>query len=102
MNKDGVTLTTPNGARLSFPINPQNNLPLILPVPMDSGFCTFAVPDEALFLNVTDATNQNLTAPQKELLGWHQKFGHAGFGWVQLLMLPLILPISDTEIIPPG
>jgi hypothetical protein len=83
MTKDGVTLQTAHEkVRLSFPINDQNNLPLALLLPMDSGFCTFHVTTEELYLNATAETNQNMTAPQKELIGWHQKFGHAGFCWV--------------------
>jgi hypothetical protein len=89
MTKDEVTLTTAHDkVRLSFPINDQNNLPMALPIPMDSGFCTFHVTTEEIYLNATEETNQNMTAPQKELLGWHQKFGHAGFRWVQSLMIP--------------
>jgi hypothetical protein len=89
MTKDGVTLQTANDkVRLSFPINDQNNLPMALPIPMDSGFCTFHISANELYLNAVAETNQNMTAPQKELLGWHQKFGHAGFRWVQSLMIP--------------
>jgi hypothetical protein len=42
MEKSIVTLESTNaGMELSFPINAQNNLPLALPIPMDSGFTTF-------------------------------------------------------------
>ena len=89
MDRFGVHLTTGTGeTTLSFPINPGNNLPLALPMPMDSGFCTFNLDTDMLLFNVSSETNQNLTAPQKELLGWHQKFGHCGFSWVQSLMIP--------------
>jgi hypothetical protein len=89
MTKDGFTLQTVHKkVRLSFPINDQNNLPLALPLPLDSGFCTFHITTEELYLNATTETNQNMTALQKELIGWHQKFGHAGFCWVQSLMIP--------------
>jgi hypothetical protein len=85
----GVYLTTANGETiLSFPINSGNNLPLALPIPMDSGFCTFNLTAESIYLKVMSETKQNLTAPQKELLGWHQKFGHCGLEWVQSLMIP--------------
>jgi hypothetical protein len=89
MTKDGVTLRTANErVRLSFPINDQNNLPMALSIPMDSGFCTFHLSTDKVYLNAMAETNQNMTAPQKELLGWHQKFGHAGFRWIQSLMIP--------------
>jgi hypothetical protein len=89
LDKDGVTLETAHeGTRLSFPINERNNLPIALPVPLDSGFCTFCATSAEVLLNATAETNQNLTAPQKELLGWHQKFGHAGWKWIQSLMSP--------------
>jgi hypothetical protein len=75
MTNDGVTLTMAHkNERLSFPIKNQNNLPLVLPIPMDIGFCTFNVTTKEIFLNATADTNQNMTAPQKELIGWHQKF----------------------------
>jgi hypothetical protein len=89
MDRFGVHLVTADGGTtLSFPINPGNNLPLALPIPMDSGFCTFKLSEESIFLNAMNETDQNLTAPQKELLGWHQKFGHCGFSWDQSLMIP--------------
>jgi hypothetical protein len=49
MTKDGVTLQTAHDkVRLSFPINDQNNLPMALPIPMDSGFCTFHATTEEI------------------------------------------------------
>jgi hypothetical protein len=36
-------------------------------------------------LSVADETNQNLTAPQKELLLWHHRLAHANLQWVQWL-----------------
>jgi hypothetical protein len=89
MMKDGVTLQTAHDkVRLSFPINDQNNLPMALPIPMDSGFCTFHASTKEIYLNAVAETNQNLTAAQKELLGWHHKFAHAGFCWVRSLIIP--------------
>jgi hypothetical protein len=32
-----------------------------------------------LWLSLADERNQNLDGPQKELLLWHQKLGHANF-----------------------
>jgi hypothetical protein len=84
-----VTLRTAHeGVRLSFPLSQHNNLPLALTVPRESGFCAFNVSEEEIHLSATDETNQNMTAPQKEILEWHQKFGHAGFKRVQSLMTP--------------
>jgi hypothetical protein len=65
MDKDGMTLETADGTKLSFPINEQNNLPLALPIPMDSGFTTFSLTDERVCLSVAGKTNQNITGPQK-------------------------------------
>ena len=38
------------------------------------------------FLSVTDDTNNNLTAAQKELLVWHSKLAHSHFDWNQSLL----------------
>jgi hypothetical protein len=37
------------------------------------------------YLLVADETNQNLTAPQRELLLWHHRLAHVNFQWVQWL-----------------
>ena len=36
--------------------------------------------------NVLNEDNPNLSTSQKELLLWHQRLGHVGFGWLQRLM----------------
>ena len=36
-------------------------------------------------MSVAHDMNQNLTAPQRELLTWHWKLGHANFQWIQRL-----------------
>jgi hypothetical protein len=60
----------------------------LIPIPMDSRFCTFNLSAKEVHFNAMSKTNQNLTAPKQELLGWHQKIGHCGFNWVQSLMIP--------------
>jgi hypothetical protein len=37
-------------------------------------------------LDVTDEMNQNFTAPQRELMLWHQKWAHCDIGRVQTLL----------------
>ena len=37
-------------------------------------------------VSVTEAVNQNLTAPEKERLLYHQKLGHAHLQWIERLM----------------
>jgi hypothetical protein len=74
---DRTTLTLKDGSRMYFPYQ-ENNLPIML---TDDHFTTKALPVGLTFedatvmamLGVTDETNQNLTAPQRELMLWHQK-----------------------------
>jgi hypothetical protein len=40
----------------------------------------------AALLNIADKTNQNLTAAQKELLLWHQKWAHANNQCCQVIL----------------
>lgn len=87
-----MVLTLADGTSLEFPYNNGSNLPLMLPdhqvhigaTRIDRNFLRSA---ECLstFLSVTHKTNQNINASQKELLLWHWKLGHAGFGWIQKL-----------------
>ena len=45
--------------------------------------------DEALLqTDILDPSNANLSLPQKELLGWHNKLGHYNLSWVQKLARP--------------
>ena len=43
--------------------------------------------DLSTTLSLLDKNNHNLSKPEKELLLWHTRLGHAGFGWIQGLML---------------
>ena len=86
-----IVITTARGEQLSFPYQQHNNLPLM--------FLDFCVNQAGLTgqqtLNLTtslelertytllDENNYNLTKHAKELLLWHYRLGHAGFGWIQ-------------------
>jgi hypothetical protein len=69
----------------------ENNLPLML---TDDHFTNKALTVGLTFedatvmatLDVTDEMNQNLTAPQRELMLWHQKWAHYDIGRVQTLL----------------
>jgi hypothetical protein len=82
-----TTLTLKDGSRIDFPYQ-ENNLPLML---TDDHFTTKALTVGLTFedatvmatLDVTDEMNQNLTAPQRELMLWHQKWAHCNIGRVQ-------------------
>jgi transposase InsO family protein len=91
MRWNETTLEMANGTILSFPFNEGNNLPMMLPSTLcklhEKVFC-FDLEAESLGISVSDETNQNITASQKELLGWHWKLGHIGFQWLQRLMRP--------------
>ena len=80
LGKEGMTLTFDPGP-IDCPYN-QANLP-VLPLT-----CPEATNMNLHALNscVTHETNQNLSAAQKELLKWHNKFGHLGFQRVQALL----------------
>ena len=89
--------------RFQCPIDPRSNLPVALAkIPCHRGGCTpeLILEDEendkhpcsscqrhsVVSLSILDASNQNLTAAQKELLLWHFRLGHLGFAHLQQLM----------------
>ena len=47
-------------------------------------------------VNVIHANNTNLNEPEKELLRWHQRFGHVGFKTVQFLMRSGVLSFTPS------
>ena len=64
--------------------HPRSNLPiLVLTMPKS---CAKYERELILALCVTDASNQNLTNTQKELLKWHFRLGHVGFSHIQWLV----------------
>jgi hypothetical protein len=87
---DRTTLTLKDGSRMDFPYQ-ENNLPLML---TDNHFTTKALTVGLMFedatvmatLDVTDEMNQNFTAPQRELMLWHQKWAHCDIGRVRALL----------------
>ena len=68
----GIQLTLPHGATLGIPYNAANNLP----IKSAARPLSLAKSNFEYNLCVTDKANQNLTAPQKELLCWHFRLGH--------------------------
>ena len=91
MNHSRTTLTLADGSSLDFPYS-QANLPWMLPStdsPPTAGLSStdhliFEQPNVAL-MNVAEETNQNLTAPARELLLHHHKLGHADMSRIQNL-----------------
>ena len=85
-----TTLELPDGSQLQFPYCPGNNLPLMFTDQCERvGLAEVDIPNPSGLQTVFDLIaeeNANLTAAQKELLLWHCRCGHAGFGWVQTLM----------------
>ena len=79
---------------LEFPFSPNIRLPLMS---LDNTIPETGL-SETLLMNLSyvksdndtmsllNEANTNLTAPQKELLLWHQRLSHAGFAWNQDLM----------------
>jgi hypothetical protein len=106
LNHKMTTLTLGCGTALQFPYNEGSSLPLMLTTKAlnrASKFIGLTFQDfqtsgldgggglETL-LSVADETNQNLTAAQKELLLWHQRWGHAD---IQLCQMYLSRPLND-------
>ena len=88
-----LTFTTHDGNRLQFPYHPGSNLPVMY-VDWDTPHAGLSA-SHLQFLQSTTAIeslskllqeNHNLGKPEKELLLWHSRLGHAGFGWIQDLM----------------
>ena len=91
-NARRAVLTLGDGSELEFPYNPGSNLPLMLPDRQSTsvGFtfedkASLSQLGETINMSVAHDMNQNLTAPQRELLTWHWKLGHANFQWIQRL-----------------
>ena len=103
-------------SELEFPFTPNIRLPLMtldddIPETGLSDSLSFYLKDYlALNLNIVEsdqetlqllqAINTNLTKPQKELLLWHQRLGHAGFSWIQDLMHPGKTNVGDDSTTP--
>jgi hypothetical protein len=87
---DKKTLTLKDGSQLDFPYQ-ENNLPLML---TDEHFTRKVLTVGLMFedttvmatMDVAKEMNQNLTAPQRELMLWHQKWAHCNLGRVQTLL----------------
>ena len=93
---DKMGFHTADGITLWFPYHPKSNLPV-----MYVNYCVpradFSARDRVNLatagvaertLNLLHENNYNLSRAEKELLLWHSRLGHAGFGWIQDLMRP--------------
>jgi hypothetical protein len=105
----GVELTLNNGVALFAPHCPHSNLPL-LPLANTSHHvrcfwsCAFGFTSrESTAINgiktsLLNASNTNLSLPQKEVLLWHHHLSHASIPWVQSLMRHRkFLPCSNDD-----
>jgi len=102
-----TVLTLSDGSDCEFPYHNGSNLPLMLPHYQQQVGLTFedvsyltsngGINQLSTLMSVADETNQNLTRPQKELLKWHWKLGHANFPWLQRLAT---VPKQPTEGVP--
>ena len=93
-NRSKLEFKTHSGQRLTFPYSPGGNLPLML---LDWDVPQAPITSE-LQANLNDKNvldevhtilsdhNHNLSNPQKELMLWHYRLGHAGCSWVRDLM----------------
>ena len=79
-----------------FPCHPHSNLPLMFVdinarpeagITSNQAYSWEKNNDLSTTLSLLDKNNHNLSKPEKELLLWHARLGHAGFGWIQGLML---------------
>ena len=96
LDAEWLTITTWDKSTMTFPFNVGNNLPYMLfdedmlVAGTDQKFSmlmrTKVLNDEATSLQLEE--NHNLSTPQKELALVHQRYGHAGMGWIQDLMKP--------------
>ena len=97
--QDGYTLTLTgipgdeSRREVTVMVNPSNNLP------MSFGYDKQNMMTGSVALNTTvnevSQHNENLTAPQKELLKWHYRLGHLNFRKVQFLMRTGILATTE-------
>ena len=95
IRQNKTVMRMPDDVELEFPFNPGSNLPLMLltnvrvkTAGLYGGDMMNLCSEEKMssFLSVADERNQNLTEAQKELLLWHQRWGHANFQWNQALL----------------
>ena len=85
------TVTWQDGRQIAVAYAKANNLPMS----MMYNEATVARRTQELHLCVTDASNQNLTEAQKELLRWHFRLGHLNFEAIQLVLRSGALATSE-------
>ena len=102
-----VIFTTASGQELTFPFSPHSNIPLMVidheilcagPTTHLVRALAFGPEFKDQLGSLISDTNYNLTQPQKELLLWHNRLGHAGFAWLQELMNKVKHVVGDTEL----
>lgn len=85
----------PSKTPITVMYHPSNNLPVSV------AYRPSAPDTAAMALNATISTvsreNINLTEPEKELLRWHQRFGHMDFKKVQFLLGLGVLGVSASK-----
>eukprot|EP00957_Ditylum_brightwellii_P038482 2908406-Ditylum_brightwellii.AAC.3 len=85
-DKDTCRLTIASGTTVAIPYF-ANNLPSFQP----HGLVDMMAKVSSALNNNSDLLlpdNTNLSAPQQELLTWHNTLGHMGFDWLKELMYP--------------
>ena len=104
-DKEKVILNTANGENLSFPYDLGSNLPSMC---LDHRTPRVGLSGRQVMnlmsnkeiehtLTLLDELNHNMSKPQKELMIWHQRLGHAGFDWIQSLMRKPKDEIGDND-----
>ena len=84
LTKATTFLTLKDGTSLEIPYHPSNGLPTVHHSHRSS--CTYTPSSHEVFISVSDAANQNLSNPLKELLFLHCKYGHINFKTLQFNM----------------
>jgi hypothetical protein len=99
LDDSSATLTGIKGDPTRHPVmalvNPSNN------IPHNTAFRLKEAKEAAVALNVSTTTvhpkNINLSEPEKELLRWHQRFGHLDFRKVQFLLRSGVLSLTPSK-----
>ena len=95
VNAHRSQLTLHDGSRVEFPFSHNGNLPIMLTTKhfnKTQHFAGLSIEDAQMLgnlgglLSVADENNQNVTAPQRELLLWHQRLGHTAMQRCQTLL----------------
>jgi hypothetical protein len=85
----------PTRGAITAYINPSNNLPISTAYRYNG----ISAAPMALSTTITNVheSNLNLTEPEKELMRWHERLGHASFAKVQFLMRSGVLAFTRRQ-----